>query len=90
MGIEDGAAEIRFSSDAEYRDGFGPFTPGFRTVPFGDAEAVEAAITPDTCAVLVEPIQGEAGIRVPPAGWLRDLRRICDRHRVLLILDEIQ
>ncbi len=104
-GIADGGAEIivaegnfhgrtttivGFSSDAEYRDGFGPFTPGFRTVKFGDAEAVEAAITPDTCAVLVEPIQGEAGIRVPPDGWLRDLRRICDRHRVLLILDEIQ
>ncbi len=104
-GIRDGAAEIivadgnfhgrtttivGFSSDAEYRDGFGPFTPGFKTVPFGDADALEAAITPETCAVLVEPIQGEAGIRVPPEGWLRDLRRICDRHDVLLILDEIQ
>ena len=104
-GIRDGAAEIivadgnfhgrtttivGFSSDAEYRDGFGPFTPGFKTVPFGDAAALEAAITPETCAVLVEPIQGEAGIRVPPEGWLRDLRRICDRHDVLLILDEIQ
>jgi ornithine--oxo-acid transaminase len=104
-GIKDGAAEIivaegnfhgrtttivGFSSDDEYRDGFGPFTPGFRTVPFGDAKALEAAITPETCAVLVEPIQGEAGIRVPPAGWLRDLRRICDDHNVLLILDEIQ
>ena len=104
-GIRDGAAEIivadgnfhgrtttivGFSSDAEYRDGFGPFTPGFKIVPFGDAAALEAAITPETCAVLVEPIQGEAGIRVPPEGWLRDLRRICDRHDVLLILDEIQ
>jgi ornithine--oxo-acid transaminase len=104
-GITDGAAEIivadgnfhgrtttivGFSSDAEYRDGFGPFTPGFVTVPFGDAQALEAAITPNTCAVLVEPIQGEAGIRVPPKGWLRELRRICDDNRVLLILDEIQ
>ncbi len=81
---------VGFSSDAEYRAGFGPFTPGFKIVPFGDSGAVEAAITPATCAVLVEPIQGEAGIRVPPSGWLRDLRRICDRHRVLLVLDEIQ
>jgi ornithine--oxo-acid transaminase len=104
-GIRDGAAEIivadgnfhgrtttivGFSSDAEYRDGFGPFTPGFKIVPFGDAAALEAAITPETCAVLVEPIQGEAGIRVPPEGWLKELRRICDRHDVLLILDEIQ
>ena len=59
-------------------------------MPFGDAKALEAAITADTCAVLVEPIQGEAGIRVPPAGWLRDVRRICDDYNVLLILDEIQ
>ncbi len=81
---------VGFSSDAEYRAGFGPFTPGFKTVPFGDAAAIEAAITPNTCAVLVEPIQGEAGIRVPPDGWLRDVRRICDHHDVLLILDEIQ
>ncbi|HEY8508715.1 MAG TPA: ornithine--oxo-acid transaminase [Steroidobacteraceae bacterium] len=81
---------ISFSSEESYRDGFGPFTPGFVRVPFGDAAAVEKAITPNTCAVLIEPIQGEAGIRVPPAGWLRQLREICDRHDVLLILDEIQ
>jgi ornithine--oxo-acid transaminase len=65
-------------------------TPGFRAVAFGDLAAVERAITPQTAAVLVEPIQGEAGIIVPPAGWLAGLRRICDAHRVLLILDEVQ
>jgi ornithine--oxo-acid transaminase len=81
---------ISFSTEAEYRDGFGPFTPGFRAVPFGDLAAVERAITPDTAAVLVEPIQGEAGIIVPPAGWLGGLRRICDARNVLLILDEVQ
>jgi ornithine--oxo-acid transaminase len=81
---------ISFSTEADYRDGFGPFTPGFRAVPFGDLAAVEAAITPETAAVLVEPIQGEAGIIVPEAGWLRGLRRICDARRVLLILDEVQ
>jgi ornithine--oxo-acid transaminase len=81
---------ISFSTEAEYRDGFGPFTPGFRAVGFGDLAAVEQAITPQTAAVLVEPIQGEAGIIVPPAGWLAGLRRICDANRVLLILDEVQ
>jgi ornithine--oxo-acid transaminase len=81
---------ISFSTEADYRDGFGPFTPGFRAVPFGDLAAVERAITPQTAAVLVEPIQGEAGIIVPPAGWLIGLRRICDAHNVLLILDEVQ
>ena len=81
---------ISFSTDQDYRDGFGPFTPGFRSVPFGDLAAVERAITPATAAVLVEPIQGEAGIIVPPAGWLRGLRNICDANRVLLILDEVQ
>jgi ornithine--oxo-acid transaminase len=81
---------ISFSSEADYRDGFGPFTPGFRSVPFGDIAAVERAITPETVAVLMEPIQGEAGIIVPPAGWLAELRRVCDAHDVLLILDEVQ
>jgi ornithine--oxo-acid transaminase len=81
---------ISFSTEPDYREGFGPFTPGFRPVPFGDLAAVERAITPDTVAVLVEPIQGEAGIIVPPAGFLSGLRRICDAHNVLLILDEVQ
>src|SRR6516162_986884 len=81
---------ISFSSEPEYRDGFGPFTPGFRSVPFGDLAAMERAITPQTAAVLIEPIQGEAGIVVPPAGWLAGVRRLCDAHRVLLIVDEIQ
>jgi ornithine--oxo-acid transaminase len=81
---------ISFSSEADYRDGFGPFTPGFDSVPFGDLAAVERAITPDTVAVLMEPIQGEAGIIVPPAGFLAELRRLCDAHNVLLIFDEVQ
>jgi ornithine--oxo-acid transaminase len=81
---------ISFSTEEDYRDGFGPFTPGFRTVPFGDLAAVERAITPETAAVLVEPIQGEAGIVVPPTGWLNGLSRICKTHNVLLILDEVQ
>ncbi len=83
-------AIVGFSSDESYRDGFGPFTGGFRQVPFGDAAAVAAAITPNTCAVLIEPIQGEAGIVVPPEGYLRELRAICDERRVLLIFDEVQ
>jgi ornithine--oxo-acid transaminase len=83
-------AIVGFSSDEAYRDGFGPFTGGFRAVPFGNANAVAAAITENTCAVLIEPIQGEAGIVVPPDGYLRDLRSLCDRHGVLLILDEVQ
>ena len=81
---------VGFSSEAQYRAGFGPFAPGFVTVPFGDAQALEAAITPDTVAFLVEPIQGEAGIVVPPAGYLKAAREICTRHKVLLICDEIQ
>ena len=81
---------ISFSSEPDYRDGFGPFTPGFRSVPFGDLAAMERAIGPHTAAVLVEPIQGEAGIIVPPHGWLAGVRRLCDENRVLLILDEVQ
>jgi ornithine--oxo-acid transaminase len=81
---------ISFSTEAQYRDGFGPFTPGFVVVPFGDAGALEAAITPNTCAFLVEPIQGEAGIIVPPDGYLREAAEICRRHDVLFIVDEIQ
>ncbi|WP_205574640.1 ornithine--oxo-acid transaminase [Indioceanicola profundi] len=81
---------VGFSSEAEYQDGFGPFAPGFRLVDYGDADALEAAITPDTAAILIEPIQGEAGIVVPPTGYLRRVREICDRQNVLMILDEIQ
>ncbi len=81
---------VSFSTEAQYRDGFGPFTPGFDVVPYGDSAAMEAAITPDTVAILAEPIQGEAGVVLPPEGYLRALRAMCDRHRVLLFLDEIQ
>ncbi len=81
---------VGFSSEAQYRDGFGPFAPGFVSVPFGDAAALEAAITPHTAAFLVEPIQGEGGIIVPPAGYLAACRAICSRHNVLLICDEVQ
>jgi ornithine--oxo-acid transaminase len=81
---------VGFSSEPQYRDGFGPFTPGFRLLPYGDAEAVEAAMHPNVAAVLVEPIQGEGGILIPPAGYLRRLREITREHRALLVLDEIQ
>src|SRR5678815_4182543 len=73
-----------------YREGFGPFPPGFRRIPYGDAGALEAAITPNTAAFLVEPIQGEGGILVPPAGYLARCAEICRRHNVLLICDEVQ
>ncbi|HEX6901096.1 MAG TPA: ornithine--oxo-acid transaminase [Thermoanaerobaculia bacterium] len=104
-GVPDGQAEIiafsnnfhgrtitivSFSTEEAYRQGFGPFTPGFRVLPYGDAEAVEAAMNPNVAAVLVEPIQGEAGIVVPPAGYLKRLREITERHNSLLICDEIQ
>ncbi len=81
---------VGFSSEAQYRDGFGPFAAGFEHVPFGDAAALEAAITPQTAAFLVEPVQGEGGIIVPPAGYLAACREICSRHNVLLICDEVQ
>jgi len=81
---------IGFSSEADYRDGFGPFAPGFRSVPFGDLAAIEAAITPQTASVLIEPIQGEGGIIVPPEGFLAGVRALCDRHGILLIVDEVQ
>lgn len=81
---------IGFSSVAQYRDGFGPFPPGFKLVPFGDASALAAAITPDTAAFLIEPIQGEGGINVPPQGYLAEAARICRTNNVLLLCDEIQ
>ena len=81
---------ISFSTDEAYRDGFGPFTPGFRAVAFGDLAAIERAITPDTAAVLIEPIQGEAGIIVPPDDYLPRVRALCTARNVLMIADEIQ
>ena len=104
-GIPDGKAEIivcannfhgrtisiiSFSTDEQYRDGFGPFTPGFKVIPFGDARALRAAITPNTCAFLVEPIQGEAGIVIPRKGFLKEAAGICHENGVLLMVDEIQ
>ncbi|HOW85391.1 MAG TPA: ornithine--oxo-acid transaminase [Candidatus Aminicenantes bacterium] len=81
---------ISFSTEADYRKDFGPFTPGFPIVPFGDAEALEKAITPNTAAILVEPIQAEAGILLPPDGYLRRVAEICRKNNVLFIADEIQ
>ena len=83
-------AIVSFSSDAQYRDGFGPFTPGFKIIPYGDAPALRQAIGPNTCAFLVEPIQGEAGVLIPPDGYLREVAKICRDNRVLLMCDEIQ
>ncbi len=104
-GIKDGQAEIvvcsnnfhgrtttivGFSTDDQYKDGFGPFTPGFKVIPFGDADALEQAITANTCAFLFEPIQGEAGILIPPDGYLKTAQEICKKNNVLFIADEIQ
>jgi ornithine--oxo-acid transaminase len=81
---------ISFSTDEQYRKGFGPFTPGFKVVPFGDVKALRAAITSNTCAFLVEPIQGEAGILIPPEGYLREAKETCHARNVLFMCDEIQ
>ncbi len=104
-GVPDGAAEIivasenfhgrtlaivGFSSDPHSRQNFGPFAPGFRTVPFGDSAALQAAITPHTVAVLLEPIQGEAGVIIPPPGYLQTVRALCTKENIILVLDEIQ
>jgi ornithine--oxo-acid transaminase len=104
-GVDEGRAEIivcagnfhgrtttivSFSDDPEARNDYGPFTPGFVTVPYGDADALAAAITPNTVAVLVEPIQGEAGVVMPPTGYLQSVRALCSANNVLMIADEIQ
>jgi ornithine--oxo-acid transaminase len=81
---------VSFSTDPTARNNFGPFTPGFKAIPFGDSRALEAAITPNTVGFLVEPIQGEAGVIIPPAGYLREVKSICNARRVMLIFDEIQ
>ncbi|MCB1558709.1 MAG: ornithine--oxo-acid transaminase [Alphaproteobacteria bacterium] len=81
---------VGFSPEEDYKDGFGPFADGFDLIPYGDLSALENAITPETCAFLVEPIQGEAGIIVPPEGYLAKAQELCRRHNVLFILDEIQ
>jgi len=104
-GVPDGRAEIivcennfhgrtttivGFSTEAQYKDGFGPFTPGFTVIPYGDADALEAAIGENTVGFLVEPLQGEGGVVVPPEGFLRRARELCTEHRVAFIADEIQ
>jgi ornithine--oxo-acid transaminase len=83
-------AAISASTTPEYRAGFGPFAPGFVVVPFGDAAALEAAIGANTCAVLIEPIQGEGGVNVPPEGYLRQVRALCDARNALFVADEVQ
>ena len=81
---------VGFSTDPVARGGFGPFAPGFRVVEYGNADELEAAITPNTVGVLLEPIQGEAGVIIPPPGYLKRVRELCTQHRITLILDEIQ
>ncbi len=81
---------VGFSTEKQYKQGFGPFTPGFRIVPYGEFDAARKAITPNTVGVLIEPLQGESGVRVPPEGYLRTLRELCTAENVLLIADEIQ
>jgi ornithine--oxo-acid transaminase len=81
---------ISFSTEPLYRDDFGPFTPGFVTVKYGDVDAIEKAITPNTAAVMLEPIQGEAGVIIPPAGYLKSVAEICKKNNVLFMADEIQ
>ena len=76
---------VGFSTEEQYKNGFGPFTPGFVTVPYGDAAALEAAISPNTVAFMVEPIQGEGGVIVPPEGYLREAREICHRYEICLL-----
>jgi ornithine--oxo-acid transaminase len=81
---------VGFSTEAQYRDGFGPFTPGFTVLPYGDLAAVRAAMGPEVVGILVEPIQGESGIVIPPPGFLKGLEELCRAHRALLLVDEIQ
>jgi ornithine--oxo-acid transaminase len=81
---------VSFSTETQYREGFAPFTPGFKIIPFGDSKALEKAISPNTVGFLYEPIQGEAGVIVPPTGYLSEVIQICKKHRVLAIADEIQ
>jgi len=81
---------VGFSSEEQYKEGFGPYTPGFKIIPFGDSGALEKAMTPNTVGFMVEPIQGEAGIIVPPDGYLREVKSICEKHNVVFITDEIQ
>lgn len=83
-------AIVGLSTEEQYRDGFGPFPPGLKTIPYGDSAALEKAITPNTAAFIVEPIQGEGGIIIPPEGYLAECARICKKHNVLLIVDEVQ
>jgi ornithine--oxo-acid transaminase len=81
---------ISFSSEDQYKDGFGPYTPGFKIIPYGDIEAFKNAVTSNTCAFLLEPIQGEAGIIIPPDGYLKEAEQICKANNILLMIDEIQ